>query len=407
MEETFLIVGAGQAAGYAAHTLRAEGYQGRLVLVGDEPWGPYERPALSKDVLLAEADENCFDAWLYESGFRDATIAEQLAGRVVRLDTARREAWLESGEKLGYDKCLLATGGHARPLGTTPPSERVAYLRTLDDAMRLRGLMARSKSVAIIGGGFLGLEIAASAAARGLDATVFETAPRLLGKAMPPEFGDRLLRKHERHGVRVMLNARPVGVSEHASAVVVAGEKESSVHDFCVIAVGQAPNDQVARASGIEVSDGIVVDEHCRTSAPGVYAAGDCASFPSGRLGRRARLESWQHAKDQAIAAARNMLGITAVYDPTPWFWTDQYDWNIQMLGLMDESIDRWVERPGPDDKTLLMGLRGQVVVYALALNQGGELRALKRIVEQGIPVDPDRLADPSVKLRRIEQASQ
>jgi len=406
VDKPFLIVGAGQAGGYAAQALRAGGYRGRLLLVGDEPFAPYERPPLSKSVLLAEDSESGFEAWLDESGFRDGSIAEHIVGRVAHLDTGRRQAWLESGETLDYEKCLLATGGRARPLAAAPPSGRIAYLRTLNDALQLRGLIAQSRSAAVIGGGFLGLEIAASARTRGLAVTVFESAPRLLARAMPTGFSDRLLRKHALHGVRVVLNSGAVRIEEQDAAVEVSNEREVSTFDLCVIAVGQEPNDGLARASGIAVNNGIVVDERCRTSAPDVYAAGDCTNFPLGRTGRRTRLESWQNAKDQAIVAAQNMLGDPSSYDPTPWFWTDQYDWNIQMLGLMDDSIDRWVTRQAADDKTLIMGLHGRAVVYALALNQGGELRALKRIVEQGILIDPERLADMSVKLRQVDRAA-
>lgn len=313
---------------------------------------------------------------------------------------------LESGQRLSYHKCLVATGGRARLLDAAPPSTRVAYLRTLDDALRLRGLIARAKNVAIVGGGFLGLEIAASAKARGLDVTIFETASRLLARAMPPAFSERLFQKHASHGVRIVLNARPTQITESDTVVLVTNEGDVAAYDLCVIAIGQEPNDQVARASGIETGNGIVVDEHCRTSAPNVYAAGDCANFPFGLPSRMTRLESWQNAQDQAIVAAKNMLGDHCLYTPTPWFWTDQYDWNIQILGLMDESIDRWIVRQGMGEKMLLIGLRQQVIVYVLALNQGGELRALKHIVEQGIPVDVNRLADMNVKLRKLEQAA-
>ncbi|QBR01363.1 NAD(P)/FAD-dependent oxidoreductase [Paraburkholderia pallida] len=404
MDETILVVGGGQAGGCAAQALRAGGFEGRVIIVGNESWRPYERPPLSKDVLLATDDTDCFKGWLHEATFYDDASVERIVANVTHLDTYRRVAVLGSGRELRYDRCLLATGGRARALAGVQHGPRVVSLRTLDDAMRLRSLMARAKSVAVVGGGFLGLEFAASARARGLEVVVFEAGARLLSKAMPAAFSGQLHAKHEAHGVRIVLDAGSVRIAESDSAVVVASAIGTSSFDFCVVAVGQEPNDEIARASRIDVSNGIVVDEYCRTSAPYVYAAGDCANFPLGAAARATRLESWQNAQEQGIAAARNMLGESYAYRPTPWFWTDQYDWNIQMLGMPNESVGRWIARPGAGDKTLLIGLRENVIVYALALNQGGELRALRRLVEQAVPVEPDQLADMSVKLRKLEQ---
>jgi 3-phenylpropionate/trans-cinnamate dioxygenase ferredoxin reductase subunit len=402
MEETFLIIGAGQAGGCAVDALRANGFKGRLVLIGDETWRPYERPPLSKDVLLASDDAACFSGWLHDAAFYDDSAVERLTDSVTRLDTQRRVALLASGREVAYDRCLLATGGHARSLEGVQTGERVVSLRTLDDAMRLRGLMKHAKSVAVIGGGFLGLEFAASARARGLSVAVFEAGSRLLSRAMPPAFAEKLREKHAAHGVRIVFDAGTSSVIQSDASVTVTNAAGTSSFDFCVLAVGQAPNDAVARASGIEVDNGILVDAYCRTSALHVYAAGDCSNFPLGPSGRGMRLESWQNAQEQAITAAKNMLADVCAYRPTPWFWTDQYDWNVQMLGVHDDSIDHWVMRPGAEEKMLLIGLRGEVIVYALALNQGGKLRALKRLVENAVPVDPDRLADMSVKLRQI-----
>ena len=409
-QETFLIVGAGQAGGQAAQTLRENGFGGRIVLVGDEAWRPYERPPLSKDVLLAPSDDDCFKGWMHEAQFYEASAVELRSGAVARLDTGKRVAVLADGQELPYDKCLLATGGRARQIEQAPCGARTVSLRTLDDAMRLRGLIAQSRSVAVIGGGFLGLEFAASASRRGLQVTVFEQGTRLLPRALPAVIAEKLRSKHEAQGVRIVLDSGALRIEEGGTGVVVTGQDAVAAQfDFCVVAVGQMPNDAVARASGIETRNGIVVDSYCRTSAPHVYAAGDCANFPfwgAGHpgAGQLLRLESWQNAQQQAIAAAKNMLGESCAYRLTPWFWTDQYDWNIQMLGLPDAGIDRWIERPGADGKSMLIGLRGNVMVYALAINQGGELRAIRRLVEQAVPVDPEQLADMGIKLRQIER---
>ncbi|SAK56316.1 FAD-dependent pyridine nucleotide-disulfide oxidoreductase [Caballeronia fortuita] len=400
MTQTVLIIGAGQAGARAAQALRTHGYEGRIVLAGDERHAPYERPPLSKDVLIAPDDDDCFKGWVHTAElYVDARI-EWLNDRVLKLDTQAHVAMLERSGALRYDHCLLTTGGRARQLPGAIEGPHVFYLRTLDDAMRLRARLATARSVAVIGGGFLGLEFAASARTRGIDVSVFETGSSLLARALPPVLSERLRTKHESHGVRFMFDAKALQVDAHATGVQINAES----FDLCVIAIGQTPNDELARDAGMTTNNGIVVDRHCRTSAPDVYAAGDCANFPFGENDRATRLESWQNAQEQAIVAARNITGDAVAYAPTPWFWTDQFDWNIQMLGLPDSAADRWIERAGADGRTVLMGLRDGVIAQVVAINQGGELRAIRRLVEEGVPVDAAMLADPTIKLRQLDK---
>ncbi|WP_082902661.1 NAD(P)/FAD-dependent oxidoreductase [Paraburkholderia ginsengiterrae] len=403
--ETILIVGAGQAGGCAAETLRAQGFEGSILLVGDEQHRPYERPALSKTVLTAADDNECFDAWLHSSDFYATRKIDWIADGVEKLDVTHRTAMLKSGRSISFDKCLLTTGGRARHLPGTPVSHHLFTLRTLADAMRVRQRMVGASSVVVIGGGFLGLEFAASARVRGIDVTVVEAGEQLLGRALPREFSDRLRNKHEQNGVKFMLGAKLIASVEHAPGVTLTFADHASQRcDFVVVAIGQEPNEELAKASGLETGNGIHVDAHCESTVAGIYAAGDCANFPFGSAGRRLRLESWQNAQDQAIVAARNMLGETVEYRPSPWFWTDQYDWNVQMLGMLDGPVDQWIERQTSNDRTLLMGLRDNVIVYALAVNNGGELRAIRGLVEEAIQVDPEALADLNVKLRQLER---
>lgn len=403
--ETILIIGAGQAGGRAAETFRAQGFDGTVLMVGDEQHRPYERPTLSKSVLTAADDHECFSAWLHSSDFYEANKIQWVADSVEKLDVTHRVATLGDGSNLEFDKCLITTGGRARHLASTPDSRHVFTLRTLSDAMRVRDRLNEARSVAVIGGGFLGLEFAASARARGIETTVIESGERLLKRALPREFSERLRRKHELNGVKFMFGAALMSSAENSAGVTLTfADHSSQTFDFVVVAVGQEPNEELARNSGLKTGNGIHVNAHCESSVAGIYAAGDCANFPFGPSGERLRLESWQNAQDQAIVAARNMLGESVEYRPSPWFWTDQYDWNVQMLGMLDGSADHWIERKASDDKTLLMGLRDGVIVYALALNNGGELRAVRRLVEQSIPVDPEALADPGVKLRQLER---
>nr|WP_251031726.1 FAD-dependent oxidoreductase [Paraburkholderia strydomiana] len=400
-----MIIGAGQAGGRAAETLRTHGFDGQLLLVGDEQHRPYERPTLSKAVLTAAEDNDCFSAWLHSNEFYGANKIEWLPDSVEKLDVIRRVATLESGLSVRFDKCLIATGGRARHLTAVPDSRHVFTLRTLPDAMRVRDRMVDARTVAVIGGGFLGLEFAASARTRGIDVTVIESGERLLGRALPSEFSERLRLKHEQNGVTFMLGAALVSSEELDAGVTLTFADHATQHfDFVVVAIGQEPNEELARESGLQTGNGIHVDEHCESSVAGIYAAGDCANFSFGPGDRRLRLESWQNAQDQAIVAARNMLGEAVEYRPSPWFWTDQYDWNVQMLGMLDGPVERWIERKTSDDKTLLLGLRDNVIVYALSVNNGGELRAIRRLVEQSVQVDPDALADMNVKLRQLDR---
>jgi 3-phenylpropionate/trans-cinnamate dioxygenase ferredoxin reductase subunit len=405
--ETILIIGAGQAGGRAAQALREQGFAGRLILAGSESHRPYERPALSKSALTEVDDSMCFNAWLHGPGFYDDHAIEWRSDPVIELNATDRRARFASGESVQFSKCLLATGGSARPLDMMPDSPHVCVLRTLDDAMHLRERIGNARRVAIIGGGFLGLEFAASARARGLEVTVIEAGTHLLGRALPTDFARTLREKHQAHGVTFLMETSLSQCTAHEDGLTLSLTNHLVINtDFCVVAVGQVPNDALARAAGLAVSNGIDVDASCRTSAADIYAAGDCANFPLAN-GRRLRLESWQNAQEQAIAAATNMLGGIVEYRPTPWFWTDQYDWNIQMLGLLDGTIDTWIDRASSADKRLLIGLSAGVIRYALALNNGGELRALRGLVQRGVAVDPAVLADPAVKLRQYEKLLQ
>ena len=403
--KTILIIGAGQAGGRAAMTLREAGFSGRIVLAGDEAERPYERPPLSKQVLTAPDDATCFDAWLHPQSMYDEQRVEWCHERVCALDLDAHHATFASGELLRWDACLFATGGSARTLPMLDGHPHVVTLRTLADAMHLRERLSRTRRLVIVGGGFLGLEVAASARQRNLEVTVIEAADALLQRALPQHFARRLQEKHEAHGVAFRLGATLAASTtngEHIALTLAGGELIDA--DLCLVAIGQRPNDALARAAGLATDNGIVVDAHCRTSHADVYAAGDCTNFPLHPDGSRVRLESWQNAQEQAAVAARNLLGERTMYRVTPWFWTDQFDWNIQMLGAPGATVDTWVERRTSADRTLLMGLRGPVITQAIAVNSGGDLRAIRRLVDEAVPVDREALTNPAIKLRQIER---
>lgn len=405
--ESILIIGAGQAGGCAAAALRREGYGGRIALAGVEPHRPYERPPLSKAVLHdAGAEDTLF---LHKPEFHDGLAMEWLPGADVQsLDVAARLARTAAGDTLAFDRCLIATGGRARLMPGLPPgTPNVFYLRGLDDARRLRERLLPGASVIVIGGGFLGLEFAGMARSKGLSVTVCEAGPQLLGRAAPPLVGAWLQHRHEAAGTTVLCGAAVSSVEagpEHVSVALAGGETLTA--DFLLVSIGQLPNVELAEQAGLALDNGIAVDARCETSAPGIFAAGDCASHLSRFLQRRIRLESWQNAQEQAQVAARAMLDLPAAYDIVPWFWSDQLGMNMQMLGMPDASLDYRLRGQPSDPKFSVYGFDGEQLRYALAVNSGAEMTPLRRLMTAGAGVDADCLADPARPVRDTVKAA-
>lgn len=385
-----LIVGAGQSAAVAAHALREHGYGGRIAMLGREWHRPYERPPLSKAVLVA-AQEPVLDV-LAEEAWARSNIELLNGSDAAALDLARKEVRLASGETFEYEKCLLATGGEPRTLLCCQPYSRgVHYIRTLEDARRLRAALGRRPQVAILGGGFLGLEVAHSALAVGASVTVLERATSLLDRFLPPEVSAWLQSDLSRAGARILLgtsvsDAFPVGTGRMLLVTDAGARLEV---DEVVVAIGLTPNDALGREAGLEIGPGggVLVDANCRTSNEDVFACGDCASQQRPGQSRPTRLESWQNANEQARTAAAAMLGASPPKQPVPWFWTDQGAHNIQMLGLPADDLE-YVRRGDPTNaKALWIGHRSFVPVHAVGINAGAELLALRPLVERRQPV--------------------
>ena len=347
--KTFVVVGAGLAGAKAALTLREEGFDGRIVLVGAEPRAPYERPPLSKDYLRGESDA---DAALVapEAAYEEHEIELLTGVEAVALDPGGRRVELAAGRPLAYDRLLIATGAVPRrpPI---PGAERdgVHVLRTLDDADVLRAALARGGPLAIVGAGWIGCEVAASARQGGVDVTLAEQASQPLERVLGPELGRFFADVHRDHGVDVRTGAQVAAIEGAERVERVRFADGSAVEcDTLLLGVGVAPDTRLAVAGGLEVADGIVVDERLRTSAPDVFAAGDVASAAHPRYGRRVRVEHWANALEQGPAAARSMLGRGAPYDAVPYFFTDQYDVGIEYVGLHGPG-DRLELRGEPD----------------------------------------------------------
>jgi len=404
---SILIIGAGQAGGCAAAALRAEGYEGRITLAGVEPHRPYERPPLSKAVLHdASAEETLF---LHKPEFHDGLEMDWLPGADVQsLDVGARLARTATGDALDFDRCLIATGGRARLLpGVPPDAPNVHYLRGLDDARRLRQRLQPDASVIVIGGGFLGLEFAGMARRMGVAVTVCEAGPQLLGRAAPPLVGAWLQARHEEAGVRVLCGAAVSSVTARADGVSVSlADGVRLDADFLLVSIGQLPNIELAQQAGLAIDNGIAVDVRCETSAPGIFAAGDCASHVSRFLQRRVRLESWQNAQEQAQVAARAMLDLPAAYDVVPWFWSDQLDMNIQMLGMPNPALTYLTRGQPTEPKFSVYGFDGHQLRYALVVNSGAEMTPLRKLMSAGASVDASLLADPARPVRETVKAA-
>jgi 3-phenylpropionate/trans-cinnamate dioxygenase ferredoxin reductase subunit len=402
--QTIVIIGAGQAGGWAAQTLRKEGFTGSIVLIGQEAHPPHERPPLSKAVLSGDAAPDSTRLQKSEA-FQALGLDWRPGARVTRIDRSAKRVALASGESLAYDKLILCTGGRARSLAIAGvDSDAIHTLRTIDDAMALAPMLTPGKRLVVVGGGWIGLEVAATARKRGADVVVVEAQGRLCERTVPHEMSEHLAVLHRSHGTRVLLGAAISGAAagRDGGFVVTFADGEALSCDAIVAGIGMLPNDELARDAGLECDGGVVVDTLCCTSDPDIFAAGDVAVAPNPWAGRRMRLESWQNAQDQGIAAARSALGLEVNYQPLPWFWSDQYDMNLQIYGI-PAPTHRVVVRGVPGSGSfVLFYLEGDVIKAALGPNAAKDLRFARRLIEQNKPVDVERLSDTSVPMAKL-----
>jgi 3-phenylpropionate/trans-cinnamate dioxygenase ferredoxin reductase component len=408
--ETFVIVGAGLAGATAAATLREEGFRGRLVVVGAEPHLPYERPPLSKEYLAGT--KTLDDAFVHAVEFYDNREIElRLGAPATGLDLDAHRITV-GHEDLDYDRLLLATGSSARRLA---PADRsgatVAYLRTIEDAERIKAGLRPERRVTVIGGGWIGLEVAAAARTAGCDVVVVEPLAEPLLRVLGPEVGRIFAALHRRHGVElktstnvVDIRSRPVSgpVPDGVPSVVHLDDGTATVTDLLVVGIGAVPNTDLAEAAGIEVEDGVVADAQLRTSHPDVFVAGDLANAWHPTLGRRIRVEHWDNALKQGATAARNMLGAEEPYDRLPYFFTDQYDLGMEYVGhVAPEGYDEVVLRGDPAGVFTAFWVAGGRIAAAMHANDWDATPSLRAIVGSD-RVDLDALRDPRVPLEGI-----
>jgi 3-phenylpropionate/trans-cinnamate dioxygenase ferredoxin reductase component len=402
-EQTFVIAGASLTGAKAAETLRADGFEGRLLLIGAEPERPYERPPLSKDYLRGEAERD--KLYVHEERFyAEHDIDLRLGRAVADIDLAGSAVALDDGEGLRFDRLLLATGAEPRRL-TIAGSELdgVHYLRDTADSDALRERIGRGGAAVVIGAGWIGSEVAASARQRGLDVTVIEPAAVPLERVLGAEVGAIYRDIHADHGVRMLLGTG-VEAFEGETAVERVRTSDGRVLDcdFVVVGIGVQPRDGLASRAGIETGNGIQVDEHLRTSAPNVFAAGDVANARHPFYGEPIRVEHWANALHQGPAAARSMLGHDEPFDRLPYFFSDQYDVGMEYSGFA-RSWDRVVFRGDPAAREFIaFWLAGDRVVAGMNVNVWDVADPIRRIISERVQVEDRRLADPGVALEEI-----
>jgi 3-phenylpropionate/trans-cinnamate dioxygenase ferredoxin reductase component len=402
-DKHIVIVGAGHAGGRAAEALRAAGHTGRVTLVGSEKHPPYERPPLSKE-LLAGAIEHAKTYLNPEAFYTEKDIGLRLGKTVGAIDRKGQRIELHDGDTIPYDALLLTTGARARRLPLPgADGERVFYLRDIDDSLALRARLTEGTRLAVIGAGFIGLEVAATARKRGAQVTVLELAPHPLARVAAPEIGQYLAALHRAKGVNLQTGVKVTAIEDTGKELRILLDGGTPViADYAAIGIGAQPNVELAEAAGIETRDGVIVDQFGRSSDPAVFAAGDVTRHLNPLLGRHVRLEAWQNAQNQGIAIAKIIAGGAQAFTEVPWFWTDQYETNLQMAGAPDKW-DRVIFRGEPTDPgfTLFQLLDGRVVA-AVTVNNARDMRFGRMLIQNGKIVDPALLADKTTKLQDL-----
>lgn len=403
MANRVVIVGAGHAAGQVVASLRQHKFDGDIVLVGDEPYLPYQRPPLSKKFLAGDLPAER----LYvkpASFYDDSSITLQLDTRVAAIDRDTKCVKIDGGEDVSYDKLVIATGSRVRRLPVEGANlNGVHYLRSIADVDNIRTDMEAGRKLVIIGAGYIGLEVAAVAQQAGLNVTVVEMADRVMSRVVSPEISDFYQIEHTNHGVRFRLSTgvSSLGGKKRVKSVTTS-EGEEIPADLVVIGIGILPNTELAANAGLDVENGIVVDDHCQTSDPNILAVGDCTSHPNPIYDRRLRLESVHNAAEQAKTAAANICGQDVAYAQVPWFWSDQYDLKLQIAGL-SEGYDDVVIRGNPAERSFsCLYLQDGRLIAVDAINAPRDFVQSKQLIADRAEIPTEKLADSETPLKEL-----
>jgi 3-phenylpropionate/trans-cinnamate dioxygenase ferredoxin reductase component len=398
---TVVIVGAGHAAGQVAASLRQDGHEGPIIMLGDEPVIPYQRPPLSKQYLSGE--QAIERVYLRPQKFYDDKNIDVRTGVTVdEIDRAAKSVHTTAGDTIGYDHLIIATGSRARKLSIEGSAlGGIHYLRSVADVDAIRGEMAPGKKLVIVGGGYIGLEVASVAVVAGLEVHVIEMEARILQRVTTADMSAYYHQLHVGRGVHIHVSTGVTGFTGANGRVtaVMAGDK-SFPADLVIVGIGIIPNIEIAKEAGISCENGIVVDEHCRTSDPDIYAIGDCTNHPNPLLGRRLRLESVPNAMEQARVASANIRGDAKTYAAIPWFWSDQYELKLQMVGFSADGNQQVLRGNKAANQFAVFYLKDGVVVAADAVNSPKEFMLCKQMI--GKPVDATKLADPAQDLKAL-----
>jgi len=403
MTNTVVIAGAGHGAGQVVATLKQKKFSGRIVLVGDEPHLPYQRPPLSKKFLAGNLSA---DRLYYKPAefYEDSQIDVRLETRIDSIDRLAHKLRTEGGDEISYDKLVLALGSRVRKVAV-PGSDLpgVHYLRNIADVDAIRAHATSGKRLVIIGAGYIGLEVAAVCRQLGLEVTVVEMADRVMSRVVSANVSDFFQLEHTNHGVKLLLStslAAFEGKRRVKSVITDTGQNIAA--DLVVVGIGIIPNTELAKAAGLEVDNGIVVDDQCRTADPDIYAIGDCTSHPNSIYGQHLRLESVHNALEQAKTAASNICGIEAHYSQVPWFWSDQYDLKLQIAGL-SQGYDTVVLRGDPASRSFAcLYLKDGSLIAVDAINAPREFMQSKALIASHAILDPEQLTDIDVAIKDL-----
>lgn len=406
MQAGMVIIGAGECGGRAALALRDLGFEGPVTLIGDEPHLPYERPPLSKEAMAGDAP--AIKAIVSDELLAERSIRHIHSVQAVAIDRAAHSVRLSDGSTMPYDKLLLATGSTPRRLPMPGLGPRCVYLRTFNDALAIRAHLKAGNRIAIVGGGFIGLELAAAARKLGASVTVIEAQPRILMRGVPAEIAGIIHQAHEAEGVKILTGQAIAAIADDGTDVriTLAGGGDI-VADLAVIGIGAVPATTLAAEAGLTIDNGIAVDAELRTSDPDIFAAGDCCSFPLAVYGgRRVRLEAWRNAQEQGALAARNMLGAGEAHAAVPWFWSDQYGLTLQISGLSDEGSST-VRRDLDDGAFILFHLaQDGRLVAASGIGPGNavarDIRLAEMLIARRAKPAPEALGSQTVKLKSL-----
>ena len=406
---TVVIIGASHAAAEAISTLNKKGFNGKIILIGDEPYLPYQRPPLSKKYFNDEVTVE----QLYIKGetmYEKAGVVQMLGRTAVSIDRKKQEVALDNDEVVAYDKLILATGTRARYLpvdgGDLP---QIKYLRTKDDVDQIKDRVQPGSNLLIVGAGYIGLEVAASAVKRGVQVTVLEAMDRVLQRVTSEPVSEFYQSVHAEEGVDIRLGAsldkfRQADDVENASLEAVLSDGEVIGFDCAIVGIGVVPNVEMAETAGLVCDNGIVVDEYCRTNDTNIYAVGDCSNHPSFIYDRRLRLESVPNAMGQAKTAALSICGEDIAYDEVPWFWSDQYDVKLQTVGLCQGYDQIVIRGEQTNRKFAVFYLRDKKLIAVDALNSPAEFMVSKKLVAGGVEVDTEQLADTDIAMKSFLQ---